>query len=80
MELVVTTGGAVHCLYDETIDLHALGAVSILRASHVEPDIVGRWLADLTLVAGPMLGPFERRSAALAAEAAWLREHWLTAD
>ena len=80
MELVVTAGGAVRCLYDETIDLHALGAVSIARASHVETDMVGTWRADLTPVGGPMLGPFERRSAALAAEATWLREHWLTAE
>ena len=41
---------------------------SITRASHVEPDAEGRWLADLTPVAGPVLGPFDLRSEALAAE------------
>ena len=50
---------------------------SITRASHVEPDQQGRWLADLTPVAGPVLGPFERRSEALEAEQSWLAEHWL---
>ena len=38
------------------------------RASHVEPDADGRWWADLSPVAGPRLGPFEVRSAALDAE------------
>ena len=37
----------------------------------------GRWHADLRPVGGPVLGPFDRRSEALAAEVAWLEEHWL---
>jgi hypothetical protein len=77
MELVVSANGAVRALYSEEIDLGELGKVSITRASHVEPDPDGRWLADLTPVNGPILGPFERRSEALAAEEAWLGAHWL---
>ena len=77
MELVVAPGGTVRAIYAEEIDLGALGRLSITRASHVEPDPTGRWLADLAPVAGPVLGPFERRSEALAAEQAWLDEHWL---
>jgi hypothetical protein len=44
----------------------------IRRASHVEADKAGRWFADLSPVAGPVLGPFDRRSEALAAEHEWL--------
>jgi hypothetical protein len=51
--------------------------VRIVRASTVEPDRDGRWHADLRLLLGPVLGPFDRRSDALAAEVAWLEEHWL---
>ena len=77
MQLVVTPGGTVRCLYDESIDLAALGPLEITRASHVEPDAKGRWTADLTPVGGPVLGPFHHRSEALEAEQAWLEANWL---
>ncbi len=79
MELVIHPGGVVRCVYDEAIDLAQLGRMTVERASHVEPDADGQWLADLAPVGGPVLGPFPRRSAALAAEVAWLRMHWLDA-
>ncbi len=72
MQLVVGPDGSVRCLYDEAIDLAALGPLSITRASHVESNETGRWLADLSPVAGPVLGPFDRRSDALKAESMWL--------
>ena len=78
MKVLVRSDGTVRAIYDEMIDLAALGQVTITRASHVEPDQQGRWHADLTPVGGPVLGPFERRSEALAAEIAWLEAHWLT--
>jgi hypothetical protein len=78
MELVIGVDGQVRCLYDEAIPLARLGAVSIRRASYVEPDAQGRWRADLAPVGGPVLGPFDFRSAALEAEAAWLTG-WLVA-
>jgi hypothetical protein len=34
-------------------------------------------MADLAPVGGPVLGPYQRRSEALAAEAAWVGEQWL---
>jgi hypothetical protein len=78
MELLIETTGQVRCVYAESVDLHKLGAVSIRRGSHVEPTDDGYWTADMTPVNGPLLGPFATRSAALDAEAAWLRCHWLT--
>ena len=80
MELVVRPDGGVRCIYNEVIDLSALGRVQITRGSHVEPDDDGRWFADLTPVCGPQLGPFSQRSGALAAEREWLTMHWLLAD
>jgi hypothetical protein len=77
MHLVVAPGGTVRTLYTEAIDLGVLGSPQIRRASHVEPDEQGHWTADLRPVGGPVLGPFGHRSAALAAETAWLEEHWL---
>lgn len=77
MQLVIAPGGAVRCIYAEDIDLSALGSPAITRASHVEPTPDGLWLADLAPVHGPVLGPFARRSEALAAELAWLEAHWL---
>ena len=77
MQLIVEPNGALRCIYGEAIDLHALGTPSVSRASHVEPDQPGRWLADLWPVGGPRLGPFDSRSQALAAENRWLEEHWL---
>ena len=80
MELVVRPHGGVRCIYNEVIDLPALGRVQITRGSHVEPDDAGRWFADLTPVCGPHLGPFPQRSKALAAEREWLTVNWLLAD
>lgn len=78
MELVIQTDGTVRAIYDEAIDLRAIGAIDIRRASHVEPTDDGRWTADLTPVQGPVLGPFVLRTEALTAEVRWLSEHWLT--
>jgi len=78
MQLVIEPDGAVRCLYDEAIDLSALGRPVITRGSHVEPDRHGRWYADLAPCTGPKLGPFNQRSEALAAERRWLETHWLT--
>lgn len=77
MEMVIDQTGVGRCVYGEIIPLKELGEVTIRRASHVEPDIQGRWWADLAPVAGPALGPFGRRSEALAAEQAWLETNWL---
>ncbi len=75
MDLVIDPSGEVRCLYGEAIALSSLGVCSIGRASHVEPIAAGKWQADLAPVKGPVLGPFDRRSEALEAEAKWLWHH-----
>ena len=77
MELIILPDGQVKCIYDEALPLSDLGKLSITRASHVEPTSVGQWMADLSPVGGPQLGPFEKRADALAAEIDWLQTHWL---
>lgn len=77
MQLVIKPSGKILAIYDETIDLAALGTPVISRASHVEPDDKGRWIADLAPVGGPRLGPFPGRREALAAERRWLETFWL---
>jgi hypothetical protein len=77
MLLVIDPHGTVRCLYGEAIDLTCLGALSIRRASHVEPDAEGFWWAELAPVDGPRLGPFALRSQALDAERNWLESRWL---
>ena len=77
MQLLIQPDGLVRCVYAETLDLASLGQLMIQRGSHVEPDANGHWLADLSPVNGPVLGPFSLRSDALAAERAWLEANWL---
>ena len=77
MQIVILPDGGGRCLYDEALDLAALGRLHVSRGSHVEPDENGRWLSDLSPVGGPCLGPFALRSQALDAERAWLEAHWL---
>lgn len=77
MNLIIERNGLVRGVYGEEIALDALGPPRITRASHVEPDEDGRWLADLSPVGGPVLGPYKKRSEALEAEVAWLEANWL---
>jgi hypothetical protein len=77
MELLVLPDGTIRAVYAEDIDFKELGKPVITRASCVEPDVQGRWIADLTPVAGPVLGPFDLRSSALEAEQVWLAKNWL---
>ena len=72
VELIVNADGGVRCISDEALDLRALGKLQITRASHVEPDVNGNWLADMGPSSGPVLGPFETRGEALQAERGWL--------
>lgn len=78
MILTCLPDGSVRCLRTEAIDLKAIGTVTYRRASHVEPTSDGdRWTADLSPVDGPVLGPFDRYSDAIAAEVAYLEANVL---
>lgn len=76
-DLYVDSHGNLRCLYTEALDLTVLGALSVSRASHVEPDARGGWSADLSPAGGPVLGPYSVRSQALGAESAWLGQNIL---
>ena len=78
MQLVIGPDGSGRCLYSEALDLCLLGTLTISRASHVEPDNSGRWFASI--IDGPVLGPFVRRSDALQAEADWLNSNRLASS
>jgi len=72
--LSIAPDGELRFLFDDALaPLLQLGEADIRRASYVEP-LGTRWYADLYPVGGNVLGPFERRSDALAAEAIWLLE------
>ena len=77
MNVRIDPRGTVRALYSEVLDLTGLGLARIDRASRVEPDSAGCWWADLGPSGGPVLGPFRRRSEALAAEVGWLEGHRL---
>lgn len=62
--------------HDDLIPLMEQGEARTQRASHVEPS-GNQWVADMAPVQGPMLGPYATRTAALAAEVQWLRDHHL---
>ena len=74
MELVVGCDGGVKCIYDEALDLREIGKLQITRASHVEPDSDGNWIADMGPSGGPVLGPYGSRTEALRAERGWLND------
>lgn len=91
--LVSRPGGVVDSLYDETYQpagqVLSLKRASHVEPKGRLPwwrwwarrrlrNIpLGSWYADLAPSGGPILGPFESRSDALIAEAAWLQENFL---
>lgn len=78
--LTITPEGDLRGLYSDDIPYRELGEggeLDIRRASHVEPCGGGLWAADMAPVGGPVLGPFDSRAEALAAEVRWITEHVL---
>ena len=73
-KLVIRPTAHVEAVYSDSgaSILRAVGAVSIARASHVEPNAEGNWYADMGPSGGPKLGPFDLRQQAIDAELAWL--------
>lgn len=71
----VNADGTLGFVYDDDLEpLLGLGEHEVRRASHVEMAADG-WMADLSPVSGPVLGPFPLRADALRAELDWLRAH-----
>lgn len=77
MMCLIAPNGELRTVYDEVLPWTEVGRCTIRRASRVEPTLDGEWFADLSPVAGPLLGPFPVRSLALQAEIAWLTEQGL---
>ena len=80
MELIIESSGNARCVYSDTLPLVTIGKLRIERASNVEPNDKGEWIADLSPVSGPTLGPFSKRTDAIVAEVQWLRDNWLLPD
>ncbi len=75
----VTETGQVVFIWDDIFrGLVDEGAVSVSRASNVEPNSKGFWEADLGPVGGPVLGPFRLREEALKAEVEWIVTNVIT--
>ncbi len=77
MKVKVRPDGSVVHIYSDKVNLSGIGKATIKRASHVEPDENNKWEADMSPSGGKVLGPFDTRSEALAAEVAWLEENIL---
>lgn len=74
MQVVISKDKIRFVYSDDLLGLTQQGKPTIKRASHVEPHEEG-WKADLRPVNGPVLGPFQKRSEALAEEVKWLKEN-----
>jgi hypothetical protein len=81
MHKILVKDGQIRFVYsDELKSLLEEGkAGAPKRVSHVEPSIKDgkvSWTADLTIVSpGLILGPFNSRREALAAEVKWINKH-----
>jgi len=79
MKILVKDGVLRFIYSDELKNLLEEGKANApKRVSHVEPSLKSGkviWTADLSPVHGPVLGPFDNREEALAAEIKWINEH-----
>jgi hypothetical protein len=74
----IKADGTIRFVYDDELEaLKYAGPSSTRRASFVEPDRNGLWVADLSPIDGPVFGPFRLRKTALDAERDWIEEHAL---
>jgi hypothetical protein len=77
MIISIDKHGHFRGVYTDSFPWRELGTPRIQRASHLEPDHLGLWWADLSLSNGPKIGPFARRADAIAAEIRWLERNHL---
>ena len=76
MKINIAKDGTIKFVYtDKLRSLLEEGVAKVKRASHVEPTADNKWQVDLSLVNGPLLGPFTLREEALAAEVEWLNQN-----
>lgn len=76
--IAIRPDGRIQMLYSDALaPLLSEGEARISRASHVEPDALGGWSADMSPVGGPVLGSFTLRQTALDAEVEWLERNVL---
>jgi hypothetical protein len=78
MKVTFEVDGRIKFIYDDFVAeiTREVGQLNIRRASHVEPTGPdGLWLADMSPVGGPALGPFMTRTIALQEERLWLITH-----
>lgn len=76
IEVTVLADGDLLFLWDDRLQpLLDVGSAVIRRVGRVEPAKT-EWVADLSPVRGPVLGPFRLRDEALQAEREWLARHW----
>jgi hypothetical protein len=79
ISLAIKPDGSIAAIHnDALVTLYDEGETTIRRASHVEPIDGGEqvnWVADLSPVNGPKLGPYRLRSDALQAEVDWLERN-----
>lgn len=77
---ITIVDGVIKAIYSDelatVLKASGLGDFTVQRASHVEP-CGTQWTADMKPVNGPVLGPFDTRAEALAAETAWIEKHVL---
>ena len=84
--ITVRVDGSMQFIYDDRLmGLMKHGKASIARVSHVEPGDPTkgqdplRWFADMAPSGQPVvLGPFDERQQALAAEVEWINSNILT--
>ena len=69
-----TASGEAVFIYEDGHPLLELGRPEITRASHVEPNEDGLWVADMGPVGGPRLAGRRKRGESLELEREWLRE------
>ena len=73
--ITVQSDGSLQFIWtDDLAELVTLGTAEITRASHVEP-VGTEWVADMGPSGGPILSGFAKRSDAIDAEIAWLKQN-----
>ena len=68
--------GTITAIYDDRLsDFLMSGKTTIIRASFVEPNESGEWVADMSPLGGPKLPACKLREHALQVERGWLEAH-----